>query len=154
MAAMVQVFISYETIGGLGLAYGVFGGFIDHGIHGWVWHLHRQPGADTFIEMADALFRSDSVVFICTEGTAASDGQTREIGQAESSRKPIYVLATDPKYIHPALRHKNYTTITLSSVADICARLGPFIKKPATVPPPSAENKPIHGLSEFTEGDQ
>jgi hypothetical protein len=117
------VFISYEDSEALGYATEAKRLFERCGCTAWVWHYDRPPIGNKHEVMVQKIKACDFFVYICTEKSDKSGGQTFERRMALSNGKPITILTFNPSFISDILEDCIYNLVSPETFSRECKKV-------------------------------
>ena len=113
-------FVSYETVGGLAYARLLKSTLKGVGLGAWVWHDDRTIGQHRDEEIANRIYELRHFVYICTDNSHESNGQTEERNLAREFTKDIVVVAFDGALVSPVLATRNRFNTTPGEFQGTC----------------------------------
>jgi hypothetical protein len=120
------VFVSYEYEEARRYADQAKEAFESQGYRTWVWHHDRKTHGYVHDDIMDAIEDCDFFLYICTQGSDASTGQSFERDYALGCGKdPPILLAFDDKYI-PRMHKKRqvyHNPVTEGNFTEVCAQV-------------------------------
>lgn len=122
----MKFFISYCASDGLNFAANAAVALETNGHRAWYFARDKTPGI-TRIEEISTKIRSwcNIVLYLCTDGSISSDGQSKEISQWDNSGKQLIIIPIDRAIVPTSIDTYNYQRM---STHGFVAELNTFIK--------------------------
>lgn len=112
----MKVFISYCDDDGLRFAASVAAVLEEHGHEAWYFDRDKSTGMLRAVDITNQIrYWCDKVLYLCTNSSISSEGQWKEIGQWDNTRKQIMVIPVDGAEVPDVIDPYVHTTISSSN---------------------------------------
>lgn len=119
----LKVFISYSTNDGTGLAQNARD-ILKSRHQTWIWTHDSSLGVPLWSDIAYAITKeTDILLYLCTESSASSGGQRREVNIALARNLPVITIRVDGAEVVPELTGDVYASIELNRFPEELERL-------------------------------